>query len=108
MSQFHLNFHLSSIIDAIRLDILQKRPTTPTLKKHTIDYLKNDTKSFEYTLSVLANLEAQTRREIERLGGNKGLEAIMDFLHVDETKFAWQYALRSMFLFLFWLILNHH
>jgi len=69
------------------MNVLQKRPTTPTLKVHIIDYLKNETKSFEYTLSVLENLEAQTRREIAKLGGNKGLEAIMDFLHVDRTKF---------------------
>jgi len=70
------------------MNVLQKRPTTPTLKIHTIEYLRNETKSFEYTLSVLVNLEAQTRSEIARLGGNKGLEAIMDFLHVDGTKFA--------------------
>jgi len=67
------------------MNVLQKRPTTPTLKIHTIDYLKNETKSFTYTLSVLTNLEAQTRNEIAKLGGNKGLEAIMDLLHVDET-----------------------
>jgi geranylgeranyl diphosphate synthase type 3 len=67
-------------------DVLQKRPTTPTLKIHTINYLKNQTKSFEYTLSVLTNLEAQTRAEIARLGGNRGLEAIMDLLHVDERQ----------------------
>lgn len=66
----------------LRQDVLQKRPTTPTLKIHTINYLKNETKSFDYTLSVLANLEAQTRAEIARLGGNKGLEGIMDLLHV--------------------------
>lgn len=65
-------------------DVLQKRPTTPTLKVHTINYLRKHTKSFEYTLSVLSNLEAQTRSEIARLGGNRGLEAIMDILHVDE------------------------
>ncbi|KAF8809407.1 terpenoid synthase [Phlegmacium glaucopus] len=70
------------------MNVLQKRPTTPTLKIYTIDYLKNETKSFEYTLSVLVTLEAQTRKEIARLGGNKGLEAIMDLLHVDEAKFA--------------------
>lgn len=70
-------------------DVLQKRPTTPTLKIHTINYLKNATKSFDYTLSVLANLEKQTRAEIARLGGNKGLEGIMDLLHVDESKFSW-------------------
>ena len=66
--------------------MLQKRPTTPTLKNHTINYLRNQTKSFAYTLSVLAKLEEQTRREIASLGGNKGLEAIMDLLHIDETK----------------------
>ncbi|KIM38797.1 hypothetical protein M413DRAFT_419682 [Hebeloma cylindrosporum] len=70
------------------LNVLQKRPTTPTLKIHTINYLKNTTKSFDYTLSVLANLETQTRAEIARLGGNKGLGAIMDLLHVDESKFS--------------------
>ena len=42
--------------------------------------------SFDYTLSVLTNLEAQTRAEIARLGGNSGLESIMDFLHVAETQ----------------------
>jgi geranylgeranyl diphosphate synthase type 3 len=65
--------------------VLQKRPTTPTLKNHAINYLRNHTQSFAYTLSVLANLEAKTRMEIARLGGNEGLEAIMDLLHVDET-----------------------
>ncbi|KAF8902614.1 isoprenoid synthase domain-containing protein [Gymnopilus junonius] len=70
------------------LNVLQKRPTTPTLKIYTIDYLKHTTKSFDYTLSVLANLEAQTRAEIARLGGNKGLEALMDLLHVDPSKFS--------------------
>ncbi|KDR70517.1 hypothetical protein GALMADRAFT_1350432 [Galerina marginata CBS 339.88] len=64
------------------LNILQKRPTTPTLKIHAIDYLRDCTKSFDYTLSVLTVLEAQTRAEIGRLGGNEGLEAIMDALHV--------------------------
>lgn len=64
------------------LDVLQKRPTTPTLKVHTIRYLEEHTKSFDYTLSVLDKLEAQTRAEIARLGGNKKLEAIMDLLHV--------------------------
>ncbi|TFK31766.1 isoprenoid synthase domain-containing protein [Crucibulum laeve] len=68
------------------LNVLQRRPTTPTLKKHAISYLKNQTKSFDYTLSVLENLEAQTREEIQRLGGNPGLEKIMDILHVDPAK----------------------
>ena len=64
-------------------DVLQKRPTTPTLKHYTIAYLKDKTKSFDYTLSVLSSMEQQIYGEITRLGGNKGLEDIMRALHVD-------------------------
>jgi geranylgeranyl diphosphate synthase type 3 len=67
----------------IVMNVLQKRPSTPTLKVKTISYLKDDTKSFDYTLSILRNLEKQTRDEIHRFGGNPGLEAIMDALHID-------------------------
>ncbi|TFK26318.1 farnesyltranstransferase [Coprinopsis marcescibilis] len=70
------------------LNVLQKRPSTPTLKIHTISYLENHTKSFEYTLSVLKNLEGQLRRETKRLGGNDKFEQILDILHVDEAMFA--------------------
>ncbi|TFY63659.1 hypothetical protein EVJ58_g3121 [Rhodofomes roseus] len=66
------------------LNVLQKRPTTPTLKRHTVNYLRNHTKSFDYTVRVLRSLENQIREEIARLGGNGGLERIMDALHVDE------------------------
>ncbi|KAJ3565322.1 hypothetical protein NP233_g7698 [Leucocoprinus birnbaumii] len=68
------------------LNVLQKRPTTPTLKVHTINYLRDSTKSFEYTMSVLDKLELQTRQEIARLGGNKQLDKLMDLLHVDNVK----------------------
>jgi geranylgeranyl diphosphate synthase type 3 len=64
-------------------DVLQKRPKTPTLKHHAIEYLKNTTKSFDYTLAVLNKLEQQARRELERLGGNPMLSALLDELHVD-------------------------
>ncbi|KZT72460.1 terpenoid synthase [Daedalea quercina L-15889] len=67
------------------LNVLQKRPTTPTLKRHTVNYLQNHTKSFDYTIKVLLSLENQIREEITRLGGNSGLERIMDTLHVDES-----------------------
>jgi len=67
------------------LNVLQKRPSSPTLKTHTISYLKNHTKSFDYTLSVLRTLEKQTRDEIQRLGGNLKLEGIVDTLHVNGT-----------------------
>jgi geranylgeranyl diphosphate synthase type 3 len=64
-------------------DVLQKRPATPTMKRYTISYLRNHTKSFDYTLTVMHKLERQTRDEIARLGGNKGLEAIMNAMHVE-------------------------
>lgn len=64
-------------------DVLQKRPKTPTLKHHTINYLRDTTKSFDYTLAVLKKLEQQARAELERLGGNPMLSAILDKLHVD-------------------------
>ncbi|KAI0757515.1 terpenoid synthase [Daedaleopsis nitida] len=50
------------------LNVLQKRPTTPTLKRHTISYLRDHTRSFEYTLG---------------LGGNPKLERIIQALHVE-------------------------
>ncbi|KAF9265923.1 farnesyltranstransferase [Marasmius fiardii PR-910] len=65
------------------LNVLQKRPTTPTLKLHTVNYLKEHTKSFQYTLAVLTTMETKIRFEITRLGGNAGLEKLMDRLHVD-------------------------
>ena len=64
------------------LDVLQKRPTTPTLKNFAINYLETHTKSFDYTLSVLENLEGQIREEIARLGSNDKLEKIIDGLSV--------------------------
>ncbi|KAJ7489444.1 isoprenoid synthase domain-containing protein [Mycena latifolia] len=62
------------------LNTLQKRPRTPTLKIHAISYLDKHTQSFTYTRSVLKNLEQQMRAEVARLGGNKGLETIIDLL----------------------------
>ena len=63
-------------------DVLQKRPTTPTLKKHAINYLRDHTKSFLYTRSVMETLEQQVYDEISRFGGNHGLQQIMKALHV--------------------------
>ncbi|OJA20804.1 hypothetical protein AZE42_06518 [Rhizopogon vesiculosus] len=79
------------IIHGIRADdksrmvmsVLQKRPTTPTLKHHAIDHLRTKTKSFDYTLAVMQSLERQVRNEIARLGGNLQLERILDTLHIE-------------------------
>ncbi|KAK7691325.1 hypothetical protein QCA50_004719 [Cerrena zonata] len=67
------------------LNVLQKRPTTPTLKKHAIGYLRDHTKSFVYTIKVLASLEKDIRDEVSKLGGNSALETIIDALHVESS-----------------------
>jgi geranylgeranyl diphosphate synthase, type III len=54
------------------------------MKRHTIAYLRDHTHSFEYTRKVMTTLERQARAEIARLGGNPGLEAILDAMHVPE------------------------
>jgi geranylgeranyl diphosphate synthase, type III len=66
-------------------DVLQKRPSTPTLKQHAIAYLDDHTKSFDYTLSVLENLEKAIADEIRTFGGNEGLERLMDRLRVNAS-----------------------
>ncbi|KIJ63505.1 hypothetical protein HYDPIDRAFT_92021 [Hydnomerulius pinastri MD-312] len=65
------------------MNVLQKRPTTPTLKIHTITHLRDKTRSFDYTLNVMRALEQEVRQEIARLGGNSQLDAILGALHVD-------------------------
>ncbi|KAG2070373.1 terpenoid synthase [Suillus decipiens] len=65
------------------MNVLQKRPKTPTLKRHAIEYLRDTTKSFDYTLAVLKQLEQQTRKELERLGGNPMLSGMLAKLRVD-------------------------
>lgn len=62
------------------LNVLQKRPTTPTLKTHIIGYLANSTHSFAYTLSVMGKFRNKVINEIERLGGNSRLDAIVELL----------------------------
>ena len=66
----------------MRADILQKRPASPTLKHHAIDYLRDHSKSFEYTRDVLAILEKRVSDEIERLGGNPKLREVLQTLHI--------------------------
>lgn len=64
------------------LNVLQKRPSTPTTKKYIINYMDKHTASFGYTKEVLVNLDLQARDEIRRLGGNEMLEQILDTLRV--------------------------
>lgn len=64
------------------LNVLSKRPGTPTMKRYAVNYMHNHTDSFRYTECVLARLEGQARGEVARLGGNPHLEAIIDALKV--------------------------
>ncbi|KAI9441555.1 terpenoid synthase [Lactarius indigo] len=64
------------------LNVLQKRPGSPTLKHHAISYLRDHSKSFEYTRGVLQILEKQVLDEIERLGGNPMLLNVLQTLQI--------------------------
>lgn len=44
--------------------------------------MEETTNSFQYTRDVLDKLMAQARTEVERLGGNVGVEKILDRLVV--------------------------
>ncbi|KAJ7351363.1 isoprenoid synthase domain-containing protein [Mycena albidolilacea] len=66
------------------LDVLKNRPAMLTLKTEVIQYLEHETKSFDYTVSVLDALQVQIGKEIQALGGNMELSTIMDVLHVDD------------------------
>lgn len=65
--------------------MLQKRTTSHQLKKHTVDYLEHTTHSFAYTRQALADLYAQTVSEVQRLGGNEMLEAILKKLDIPQA-----------------------
>ncbi|KAJ6570964.1 isoprenoid synthase domain-containing protein [Mycena vulgaris] len=69
------------------LDVLQRRPTTPTLKTQVISYLECETRSFEYTVSVLDALEVEIGKEMLELSGNTELSKIISGLHVDGPSF---------------------
>ncbi|KAI9105546.1 terpenoid synthase [Phlyctochytrium arcticum] len=62
--------------------ILKQRTTSPELKHHAISLMQK-TKTFDYCKAVLIEIEDSARDEIRRLGGNKQLEAYLDFVAVD-------------------------
>lgn len=45
--------------------------------------MRDETHSFAYTLAVLEELDFAARKEIERLGGNRGLTTILDKLRLE-------------------------
>lgn len=65
------------------LDILKQHPTSEDIKLYCIQYMRDETRSFEYTRAVLRELDTGARKEIERLNGNTGLIAILDRLRIE-------------------------
>ena len=64
-------------------DILKQHPTSEDIKLYCIQYMRDETGSFEYTRAVLRELDTGARKEIENLNGNKGLIAILDRLRIE-------------------------
>ncbi|KAJ3511004.1 hypothetical protein NLJ89_g4355 [Agrocybe chaxingu] len=62
------------------IDVLNEHPTTAPPKLEAIDYMRYQTRSFEYTETVLSTLETYIRDEIERFGGNPPLVGLVDKL----------------------------
>jgi geranylgeranyl diphosphate synthase, type III len=65
------------------LDILKQHTESEDIKLYCIQYMRDETLSFQYTCSVLRELDLGARKEIERLGGNKGLLFILDRLRIE-------------------------
>lgn len=63
-------------------DILKQHTTSEEIKLYCIEYMKG-TGSFTYTRRVLREMDFGARKEIENLGGNKGLIAILDRLRIE-------------------------
>ena len=67
------------------LNVLKQRPTDLATKQYAVSYMRNVTKSFDYTTDVLERLDTQALREIERLEAQLGipnprLKAILEAL----------------------------
>lgn len=63
-------------------EVLKNRPTSSDMKIPAISYLRDETRSFQYSRVVLHSLELQMREEIAKLGGNEKLNRIIKHLSV--------------------------
>ncbi|KAJ3195442.1 Geranylgeranyl pyrophosphate synthase [Irineochytrium annulatum] len=73
-----LDDYLNLTADQIA-DIIRQRTKDIDVKKYAIK-LMQQTKTFEYTVTRLKELERESRTEIADLGGNPLLEKVIDFL----------------------------
>jgi geranylgeranyl diphosphate synthase type 3 len=65
--------------DTRLLNILRRRTEDLETKKHAVKYMQS-TGSFEYTLTVLAELKKEVTDTLEALGGNDAITKIVVFL----------------------------
>ncbi|SNX82006.1 related to farnesyltranstransferase (al-3) [Melanopsichium pennsylvanicum] len=67
------------------LNVLKQRPSDLATKQYAVSYMRNVTKSFDYTMDVLQRLDTQANKEIQTLENkigipNPALKAILDGL----------------------------
>lgn len=55
------------------LNVLKQRPTDLATKQYAVSYMRNVTKSFDYTTDVLERLDTQANKEIQRLEEQLGV-----------------------------------
>ena len=80
------------IIHSIRKDpsnlqltnILKQRTQQEEVKRYAVTYMDQQTGSFAYTRTVLAELDSKARRLVEEHGGNSLLSGILDKLRISE------------------------
>ena len=75
---------VSPLIAINIIDVLQKRPSSSDIKIQAIDHLRERTHSFEYTRTVLCQLEREIRSDIAALEGNDALLGLLDIVSVNK------------------------
>ncbi|KAH7637710.1 geranylgeranyl pyrophosphate synthase-like [Dermatophagoides farinae] len=70
---------LSNPNDKTLINILRKRTTNVELKKFAVEKLESFG-SFEYTMVTMKDLSQKAREEVDRLGGNKYLHQLLNYL----------------------------
>ncbi|KAK0535042.1 hypothetical protein OC835_002444 [Tilletia horrida] len=60
------------------LNVLKQRPTDEATKSYAVAYMRDQTHSFAYTRDVLRRLDAQARREVNRIAAEWGSSSASD------------------------------
>jgi geranylgeranyl diphosphate synthase type 3 len=63
----------------LKTDILGQRTKSVEVKKYAVELMRKSG-AFQYTQSILTQLESKAQEEIARLGGNDQLQSILQYL----------------------------